>query len=148
VPKRKRKGQPNVLVPVLVGTLVPVLAIFPGIFFGLGPGIYFGLGPSYVFPAKKPQPPQPSLFAEYETSKSTEDAVEVDDNDTKATDEPESENEPDFLPVNEHINAPSQVHAHSIKPGNLPADVLDVTWLDKGITAIERTIKAILGWEI
>jgi hypothetical protein len=142
----RRKGQLNVLilVPVLVGTLVPVL-------FGAAavlPGIYFGLGPSYVFPAKKPQPPQPSLFAEYETSKSAEGAVEVDDNYTKATEEPDSENEPDFLPVNEHVNAPSQVHAHSIKPGNLPADAMDVTWLDKGITAIERTIKDFLGWEI
>jgi hypothetical protein len=136
VPKRNGllKALPKILVPVLVGALAVTT------------GISFDLSPSSVLPSK-PKPPKPSLFAEYEISTPTEDAVEVDDGDTKATDEPESE--PDALPVNEYVNAPSKVHAHSIKPGQRSAtDVLDVTWLDRGITAIERVIKAFLGWEI
>jgi hypothetical protein len=137
VPKRNGllKAFPRILVPVLVGALAVTT------------GIAFDVSPSSAIPSK-PKPPQPSLHAEYEISTSTEDAVEVDDGDTKATKEPESESEPDVLPVNEHVNAPSQVDAQSIKPGNLPADVLDVTWLDMGITVIKRTIRSVIGWEI
>jgi hypothetical protein len=137
MPKRNGllKILPKILVPVLVGALAVTT------------GIGFDLSPNSLLPAKKPQPPRPSLFVEYEISTPAEDAVEVDDDDTKATEEQESK--PDDLPANEQVNAPSKVHAHSIKPGHRPAaDVVDVTWLDKGITAIERTIKSFLGWEI
>lgn len=37
---------------------------------------------------------------------------------------------------------------HSIKPGSMPDDEVDVTWLDKLLTAVERKVKAFLRWEI
>lgn len=133
------KGLPKILVPVLVGAI----AMTTGISFDLRPS---SAAPSDAAPsaAAPSKPTQPSLFEEYEISTAAEDTVEADDDESKATKEPESKSEPGVLPVNEHVNAPSRVHAHSIKPGNPPADVLDVTWLDKAITAVER----FLGWEI
>lgn len=57
-----------------------------------------------------------------------------------------------LLPVNEHTNSRGDKHPHSLKPGKVPLgddrDELDVTWLDKLITAIDRSIKAFLRWEI
>lgn len=45
--------------------------------------------------------------------------------------------------INEHVNALGDEHPHSIKPGQHSVnDNLDVTWLDKCITAIERKIQA------
>jgi hypothetical protein len=56
---------------------------------------------------------------------------------------------PDPLPVNEHVNAPDEPHEHSVRPGAEipPADEsdLDVTWLDKAITAIERGVASLFG---
>lgn len=37
---------------------------------------------------------------------------------------------------------------HSIKPGQLPDDELDVTWLDKLLTAVERKLTAFFRWKI
>jgi hypothetical protein len=122
---------PKILVPVLVGALAVTT------------GISFDLSPTFTLPSKALQP---SRSEEMVVSASTEDATEVDDDDTEATEEPESE--PDVLSVDEHANTPSQIRAHSIKPGHSPADDLDVTWLDKGLSAVDRKIKAFLGWEI
>lgn len=48
----------------------------------------------------------------------------------------------DVVPVNEHLNALGEVHAHSIKPGVQDAeDELDVLWLDKLLTSIARAFR-------
>ena len=56
---------------------------------------------------------------------------------------------PDPLPVNEHVNALGEPHEHSVRPGipSRPADEadLDVTWLDKAITALERGLRSVFG---
>jgi hypothetical protein len=124
---------PKVLVPVLVGALAVTT------------GINFDFSPSTAVP---PRPPQPSRSEGKEASTSIKDAVEGDGDDSKATGEPEPETKPDVLPVNEHVNAPDEVHPRSIKPGQVPVDEMDLTLLDKGITAVERKIKAVLGWEL
>jgi hypothetical protein len=53
------------------------------------------------------------------------------------------------LPVNEHVNALGEPHEHSVRPGipSRPADEseLDVTWLDKAITAFERGLRSVFG---
>jgi len=57
--------------------------------------------------------------------------------------------EASVLRVNEHTNKLGEPHPHSIKPGRPPIeDEVDVTWLDKAITAFERKLKAIFGKEI
>jgi len=53
-----------------------------------------------------------------------------------------------LVDTNEHTTDANKPHPHSIKPKQPPADELDVTWLDKLITAVERRIKAFLHWEI
>lgn len=54
-------------------------------------------------------------------------------------DEPKEE----IKQVNEHVNALGDVHPHSVKPGQPSVqDELDVTWLDKLITCIERKVQA------
>ena len=55
--------------------------------------------------------------------------------------------EADPLPVNEHVNALGEPHAHSIRPGLEPSneDELDVTWLDKAITAFSRKLRSMFG---
>lgn len=55
------------------------------------------------------------------------------------------EEESEVLPVNEHVNTLGESHPRSIKPGKQPEDELDVTWLDKGITAIERSVKGLFS---
>jgi hypothetical protein len=56
---------------------------------------------------------------------------------------------PDPLPVNEHVNALGEPHERSVRPGipSRPADEseLDVTWLDKAITAVERGLRNVFG---
>jgi hypothetical protein len=56
---------------------------------------------------------------------------------------------PEPLPVNEHVNALGEPHEHSVRPGipSRPADEseLDVTWLDKSITAFERGLRSVVG---
>lgn len=54
----------------------------------------------------------------------------------------------DPIPVNEHVNKVGEVHPHSVKPGQHPSDEIDVTWLDKLITAVENKIKSILRMEL
>ena len=54
----------------------------------------------------------------------------------------------DIKPVNEHTGALGDAHPHSVKPGQVPQDELDVTWLDKAITAVERRIKAFFRMEL
>ena len=50
--------------------------------------------------------------------------------------------------VNEHVGSLYDPHPHSVKPGQPPQDELDVTWLDKGITAVENRIKSFLRMEL
>jgi hypothetical protein len=51
-------------------------------------------------------------------------------------------------PVNDHTNALRDKHPHSLKPGLPVEDELDVTWLDKLLTAVERKIKVFLQIKI
>ena len=77
---------------------------------------------------------------------------------SSTTDDSSSDSEPlvplhdaPLVEANEHTTAVNEPHPHSIKPkqARRPVDAeLDVTWLDKCITAIERRIKAFLQWEI
>jgi hypothetical protein len=65
-----------------------------------------------------------------------------------ATLPPPRDGQQDPLPVNEHVNAPNEPHEHSLRPGTTVAmdeSDLDVTWLDKAITAVERRIRSVLG---
>lgn len=63
---------------------------------------------------------------------------------TAATDAP-----PSAVPTNAYTHSTGDIHPHSIRPGSRTAnDTLDITWLDKAITAVERRIKAFLRMEI
>jgi hypothetical protein len=65
---------------------------------------------------------------------------------------PQNNGQQPLLPVNEHTSALGEIHPHSVKPGKHPLPVdesdLDVTWLDKLITAVGRKIQAFLRLEI
>lgn len=69
----------------------------------------------------------------------TDDSVPVPSPPATAT--PASIKSDEIRHVNEHVNAMNEVHPHSIKPHEPPNDQLDVTWLDKGITNLERGLK-------
>lgn len=60
----------------------------------------------------------------------------------------EVEEDKETVPYNEHITPIGQYHPHSVKPGQQPDDELDVTWLDKGITKVERAIKRLFRMEL
>lgn len=86
--------------------------------------------------------------------KSSDNASDVvDDNDTSGSEPLVPLHDEPLIEANEHTTSVDQPHPHSVKPkqpnrASEVEDEVDVTWLDKWITALERQIKAFLRWEI
>jgi hypothetical protein len=117
----------RIAIPVMVGALAFGAATKGGFD---SPHIF-----TLPFPRNKTPVDAPAEIAETTPPDSNSKDAEDDDNGS-------------VKPVNEHVDALGAVHPHSIKPGQIPKDEMDVTWLDKAITAVEKKIKALIRMEI
>jgi hypothetical protein len=129
---------PKVLVPVIVGAM----AVATGTSFD-----FSTLGSSSAVPKSARLKPPPAAASS--PGLTPVETVKEEEESSRQPLLASKETEPDVVPKEKHGNALDTVHAHSVKPGQRPAAKnLDVTLLDKGITAVENKVKAFFAWTI
>mmetsp|Transcript_5125 Transcript_5125/g.10847 ORF Transcript_5125/g.10847 Transcript_5125/m.10847 type:complete len:398 (-) Transcript_5125:147-1340(-) len=128
---------------ILISAVATTLAI------GLGSKVDFsstiGGGLSMLKPS--PSAPKPSMQENpYQAYHADIEEIKKESQSVYAAIE-EAKKEPETTPVSttpEPVVDP--MHDHSVRPGEkYPAEPIDETWLDKGITAVERRLKSLFG---